>query len=645
MTLADHHRQMLTEGSGIAPDIIAERGYRTSTGHSELKSLGIWAPRTLAAHGLLLPLWGVDGRPAMHVNRQDQSVVPLTIYRPDTPLVAANGRIRKYLNPAGMQMRLDSPVRCHDALKDPHIRLYVTEGQKKVDALVTHGACAIGLLGVDCWRGTLATGGKTALPDWEDVALNREVCIVYDSDVMTQPHVGKALQGLTRYLTSKGAAVLHAFLPSPTGAKVGIDDFLLTHPLQALDALLQAPQGAPSTAKPRPGWQTQLLTTQGGQPLETFGNLYRCIANSSSASALWYDLVQDRPMVGDTALDERAVAQAALAIEEHVGLPIRHLKLVREALVAQCRTQARDPIREWLEGLAPWDQQPRLLTWLSTYAGAPATTYVKETGRLWLVSMVARAMVPGCQCRSVIVLMGAENIGKSELVKLLASEPWYRDVSGSLEGKEGHILMKGVWLVELGELATMGKTEENRLKSFITIANDGYVPKYANDPIKQARRTILVGTLNPEGDRTFLRGQTGNTRYYPVAVTTINLEQIEAQRAQLFAEALAYYRDHLDDWWRLSPKAEQEAREVRDDHRVRSIYEEPLGVWLDGRTVTCWQEICEHFLLLEAKERWKDTKLQKDIASAMAACGWHQQKPRRLAAYGLVRPWVPTEAQ
>ena len=216
--------------------------------------------------------------------------------------------------------------------------------------------------------------------------------------------------------------------------------------------------------------------------------------------------------------------QAAFAIERRVSMPIRNLKLVRAAIVAQCRERARDPIKEWLEALAPWDGQPRLLTWMPDYTGAARTAYVQETGRLWLVSMVARALKPGCQCRSVIVLMGEEDIGKSRLVKLLATEAWYRDVSGSLESKEAHMLMKGVWLVELGELSSLGKTEENRLKSFITMANDEYVPKYANDPIKQARRTILVGTLNPEGDKTFLRGQTGNTRYYPVAVTAIHLE-------------------------------------------------------------------------------------------------------------------------
>ena len=397
---------------------------------------------------------------------------------------------------------------------------------------------------------------------------------------------------------------------------------------------------APQPAWSQPAWMAGLLTSKNGQPLESFGNLTLCIANTPRPPELWYDLVGDCAMVGEAPLDEPLIAQAALAIERGVRLPIRNLKLVRTAIVAHCRTSPRDPIKEWLEALPPWDGQPRLLTWMPDYTGAAGTAYVQETGRLWLVSMVARALKPGCQCRSVIVLMGDENIGKSALVKCLATEAWYRDVSGSLEGKEAHMLMKGVWLVELGELSSLGKTEENRLKSFITMANDGFIPKYANDPVKLARRAILVGTLNPEGDKTFLRGQTGNTRYSPVAVTAINLAAVEALRAPLFAEALAYYQDHPDDWWKLTPTAEAEARAIRDDHRVRSVYEEPLSAWLVGRTLTCWQEICEHFLLLEAKERWKDTKLQKDIALAMVACGWQQEKLRRVAPFGHVRPWV-----
>jgi len=39
--LTPDHLAMLQTGSGIAEDVIAARGYRTATGYSELKSLGM----------------------------------------------------------------------------------------------------------------------------------------------------------------------------------------------------------------------------------------------------------------------------------------------------------------------------------------------------------------------------------------------------------------------------------------------------------------------------------------------------------------------------------------------------------------------------------------------------------------------------
>ena len=70
--------------------------------------------------------------------------------------------------------------------------LWLTEGQKKADALASHGAVALCLLGVWNFKGKIP-GGTTLLADWDYVALNgREVRLVFDSDVVTIPGVRKA---------------------------------------------------------------------------------------------------------------------------------------------------------------------------------------------------------------------------------------------------------------------------------------------------------------------------------------------------------------------------------------------------------------------------------------------------------------------
>jgi hypothetical protein len=53
------------------------------------------------------------------------------------------------------------------------------------------------------------------------------VCVVFDSDVLTNPKVQKALEGLVAFLRSRDAIVEIVFLPGgEDGDKEGVDDFL-----------------------------------------------------------------------------------------------------------------------------------------------------------------------------------------------------------------------------------------------------------------------------------------------------------------------------------------------------------------------------------------------------------------------------------
>jgi predicted P-loop ATPase len=79
-------------------------------------------------------------------------------------------------------------------------------------------------------------------------------------------------------------------------------------------------------------------------------------------------------------------------------------------------------------------------------AGAKYDAYGQDISRLIPVSMIARAMKPGCQYRYVVILEGPEDLGKSKLIKALASPEWYRELSHGLEGKEAHMILQGVWV-------------------------------------------------------------------------------------------------------------------------------------------------------------------------------------------------------
>jgi len=228
-TLLPHHFEQLTQGSGIAPEVIRGRGYCSIVppeGYTVLKQLGFARAQAKLTPGLLIPILDIDGQPVLYQ------------YKPDEPRLDSKGKPIKYETPRGARMRLDCAADQRESLGNPGIPLWVTEGIKKLDALRTHDLCAIGILGTSNWRGSNVDGGKVALPDWERVALNdRDVYIVFDSDVITKPQVQGALRRLRGFLAQRGARPVTVLLPANGQSKVGVDDFLLTHTVPELLAL------------------------------------------------------------------------------------------------------------------------------------------------------------------------------------------------------------------------------------------------------------------------------------------------------------------------------------------------------------------------------------------------------------------------
>jgi hypothetical protein len=183
---------MLEQASGISPAIIRERGYRSVHGpesYAQLRRLGFAKVQCRLAPGLLVPIRGRSGQPVLYQ------------FRPDTPRTAGRaGKPVKYETAAGQGMRLDFGVGQADLLANPAMPLLITEGVKKGDCLCSYGHCVVVLAGVWNWRGSNTFGGKVALPDWEDVALNdRQVFIIFDNDVSSKRQVRQALDRLTRF--------------------------------------------------------------------------------------------------------------------------------------------------------------------------------------------------------------------------------------------------------------------------------------------------------------------------------------------------------------------------------------------------------------------------------------------------------------
>lgn len=247
--LSDKHLKMLREDSGISDEVIKARGYRTVTDEKELTPLGFSVVQRRTP-GLLMPGYGPDGSNGFCTFRPDSARVVVN-KREREPDGNFKQRVIKYEMPSGSGLRLDSPPICREQLKDPSIPLWITEGTKKADAGASRGLCIISLNGVNGFKGKNEYGGVTFLADWDYIALKgRDVRIVFDSDVMHKPEVRKALDRLTAHLQRKGAHVSAVYLPGGRDSKTGVDDYLLTHTVEELEALVDAPRPQTQPAPP-----------------------------------------------------------------------------------------------------------------------------------------------------------------------------------------------------------------------------------------------------------------------------------------------------------------------------------------------------------------------------------------------------------
>jgi hypothetical protein len=231
------HLELLA-ASGITPEHAALRGYETITDTDRLAALKI-AKAGRSVPGLLVPLLRIDGSTWGYQ------------YRPDEPRIR-DGKPVKYETPWQQRNHLDIPPGVSELLGDPTVPLWVTEGSKKADCGSLHGLAIVALLGVSSWRGTNDAGGKVAVADWKDIALNgRRVIIAFDGDIARKKGVHGESQALAGYLAIKGAHVEYLWLPD-TDTKTGLDDYLQDHTVDELWRLVKPTAPPPSTAKPPP---------------------------------------------------------------------------------------------------------------------------------------------------------------------------------------------------------------------------------------------------------------------------------------------------------------------------------------------------------------------------------------------------------
>lgn len=251
--------------------------------------------------------------------------------------------------------------------------------------------------------------------------------------------------------------------------------------------------------------------------------------------------------------------------------------MVLEALLAAGEENKFHPIETWLTSLK-WDGKPRLDSFLADCFGVTPGAYASAVGSKWMISAVARTFEPGCQVDHMLVLEGEQGGGKSSGIRKLAPDPSMVADTGIVIGdKDSYQNLRGKWIYELAELASVKGREVEKIKQFLSSPKDTYRASYARKSRDWPRTCVFIGTTNEYNS--YLADSTGNRRIWPVRTGLINLARIVADRPHLWAEAVHRYK--AKETWHLdTAKLQQLASDEQDKRAQVDPWVEYITTWL-----------------------------------------------------------------
>ncbi|MEG2420501.1 MAG: virulence-associated E family protein [Oscillospiraceae bacterium] len=347
-------------------------------------------------------------------------------------------------------------------------------------------------------------------------------------------------------------------------------------------------------------WITQLDADKRGNFEQTIQNVFIILSNDPLLKGtLAFNAFKDRlvcirslpwkevldPVNGDAWTDaDDSELRRYIELAYHIVGKER----IMDAVSGVARMNTIHPVKDFLRGL-DWDGVERLDTLLVDYLGAEDSEYTRAVTRKAFTAAVARIMRPGCKFDYVLVLAGPQGRGKSTLISRMSCG-WYTDSLAGIGTKEAYEGIQGFWLVELGELAAMRKTEIEVTKNFISKQVDSYRAPYGRRVEDHKRQCVFFGTTNSSA---FLRDDTGNRRFWPVrlgdqpAALTVWGDLTTDLITQLWAEAVVRYEEGEPLTLKGDLEAyamEQQSDFTEDDPRAGEVQ-----AYLEALLPTDWQ--------------------------------------------------------
>jgi hypothetical protein len=275
-----------------------------------------------------------------------------------------------------------------------------------------------------------------------------------------------------------------------------------------------------------------------------------------------------------------------------------------------------------------------------------ATRYFKASSPLadvmmekWLVGLVGRLLNPGLPLRGVLVLVGAQHIGKDGFLNVLTKQR-VKSVGRDSKLKELNFLLaaNSSWVVNLAEIENITRSQATgELKSWITEAHDLVTLKWENQATMFPRRFSLYGSCNTAK---FLQDPSGNTRYWVInspltRENRVDLQLLEHERESILAGAIQLYRKYQQGEYQIELDYEQSV--VSEAHNQAYVEEacfyHDLELALSNRTCTTKAEVLDLLFIDQAGQKANKT-ITNQVELSLEQLGFRCVGSRKLREQG-----------
>ncbi|MDO8874480.1 MAG: virulence-associated E family protein [Pseudolabrys sp.] len=308
--------------------------------------------------------------------------------------------------------------------------------------------------------------------------------------------------------------------------------------------------------------------------------------------------------------------------EDYDFLPEKDL--MYEYLLDRARQNAFNPAQEYFDEMQEkWDGKPRLGKFLITYAGAADTPYIRAVGLMPFVAAVRRVREPGAKYDEMLVTESSQGKNKSTAFEIMAvRKEWFTDSFPlNADNRETLEHVQGKLFIECAELQGLRKAEIEHVKALLSRTVDRGRMVWGRFQTEWPRQFVFIGTSN---GRNYLKDETGNRRFWPVAVNEFDLDALRRDRDQLWGEAATFEAlgesIRLDkSLWKDAAVEQRKRLEINTDPYT-DAFQDYLGDRAGKITAA------DAWAILGLDDAGRRTPEQnKRMGAALKACGWQRR--------------------